>query len=80
MREWSVGLAGLEPDEIKRGLETWQDPWPPSVIEFKQACRQYATAAHRPFPKALPKPKASREVVQAELAKMRAAMRGEGVL
>ncbi|HFD86888.1 MAG TPA: hypothetical protein ENJ35_04335 [Gammaproteobacteria bacterium] len=40
--EWSEGLAGYTPDEIKHGLDTWSGVWPPSLPEFKAACRSLA--------------------------------------
>lgn len=36
--EWSRGLAGLSGDDIKRGLDSWSEPWPPSLPEFRAAC------------------------------------------
>lgn len=49
--EWSNVLAGMKGEDIARGLESWTEEWPPSAHEFKRACKQYATAAHRPFDK-----------------------------
>jgi len=36
--EWSQGLSGLSGTQIKKGLDTWQEPWPPSLPEFREAC------------------------------------------
>jgi len=36
--EWADGLAGITAEQIKRGLDTWDDPWPPSLPEFRAAC------------------------------------------
>lgn len=46
--EWSEGLAGLSPEQIKRGLDSWQGVWPPSLPEFRAACegRQVGLNAH----------------------------------
>lgn len=49
--EWALQLSGLTGEDIARGLAAWSDEWPPSAPEFKKACRQYVTAAHRPFDK-----------------------------
>ena len=56
LAEWSEGLAGFTGNEIKRGLDTWNNDWPPTLPEFKAACRPgRLAAAHAPFPK-LPAP------------------------
>lgn len=36
--EWSQILAGLTPTQIKHGLDTWREDWPPSAPEFHNAC------------------------------------------
>lgn len=36
--EWAEGLAGLSGEQIKTGLDTWDNDWPPSMPEFKNAC------------------------------------------
>lgn len=36
--EWSEQLAGLTADQIKRGLDSWKEGWPPSAPEFREAC------------------------------------------
>ena len=38
INEWSEVLGGLTGDQIKHGLESWQEDWPPSAIEFKRIC------------------------------------------
>lgn len=38
VKEWSEGLAGMDGEQIKRGLEEWDSDWPPSLDEFKNAC------------------------------------------
>jgi len=81
MTEWREGLAGVTAEELKRGLEAWQESWPPSLPEFRAACLgksetwEHTGDAYRRFPPALPKPKADREQVEAELAKMRECLR-----
>lgn len=77
VREWANALAGMKATDIERGLASWQGVWPPSAFEFRKVCMgggegwEHRSAAYRPFPPALPKPKAKPEVAQAELAKMR---------
>lgn len=81
MAEWSQGLAGMTGEQIKRGLDTWDSQWPPSLPEFRAACRgesadwAHRGAAYRPFRKALPKPKANKTLVASQLAKMREVLR-----
>lgn len=36
--EWAAGLTGITGEQIKRGLDTWNGDWPPSLNEFKKAC------------------------------------------
>lgn len=36
--EWSQALAGLSGDQIKIGLDSLQEDWPPSAITFKALC------------------------------------------
>jgi hypothetical protein len=76
MAEWASGLAGLTGEQIRQGLEVWDSAWPPSLPEFRNACKPPPDnlpfgAAHRRFPKALPKPKAKPEIAQAALDDMR---------
>lgn len=39
IKEWSQALSGFTADEIKRGLDAWAGDWPPTLIEFKNACK-----------------------------------------
>lgn len=76
MAEWANGLAGMTGEQIRCGLDTWGEPWPPSLPEFRKACKgkddwQHRTAAYKPFPRALPKPKADADKARAEIEKMR---------
>lgn len=36
--EWSEQLAGLTGDQIKHGLDTWTEDWPPCAPEFRKCC------------------------------------------
>lgn len=77
MDEWRQGLAGMTGEQIKRGLETWDGEWPPSLPEFRNACTghrddwQHRGQAYKRFHLELPKPKADPAIARAELAKMR---------
>lgn len=49
--EWAKGLAGLTGEEIRDGIDhcRTQAPWPPSIAEFRGACRGGATAEQRAY-------------------------------
>jgi len=55
--EWSEQLAGLTGEQIKHGLDSWTEDWPPSAPEFKKICLghdeqkglSHNTAAYREF-------------------------------
>ena len=72
--EWGEGLAGLEGTDVKRGLDSWQGEWPPSLVEFKNACKEHRTKAHE-ITFALPKPVVDREKVADQLKNMKAALK-----
>ena len=36
--EWSQGLAGLSGEQIKLGIDSLSDGWPPPVIAFRALC------------------------------------------
>ena len=38
IKEWANYLAGLTGEQIKHGLESWDEDWPPSAIEFRKCC------------------------------------------
>ena len=69
MRTWAKVLAGVQPAEIGKALERLPD-MPPSAPQFRAICKQDAPActAHKKFPKALPKPLASKESSLAALS------------
>ncbi len=77
MSEWSQALAGLSPDEIKRALESCRqdEEWPPSIAMFLKLARPEQAPYHKPFQRALPRPPAKPQVVNAEIQKMREALR-----
>jgi len=59
---------------LARGLANWcadGNEWPPTLPEFIQAVTRRAPPEHKPFPKALPRPKASKGAVETWRTKMR---------
>jgi len=36
--EWSQGLSGLSGEQIKLGIDSLSEDWPPSVIAFRALC------------------------------------------
>lgn len=38
VNEWAEGLAGLNGDQIKTGLDALDEYWPPSMPEFRDVC------------------------------------------
>lgn len=38
VNQWSQVLAGLDENQIQRGLKEWTGDWPPSAEEFRKAC------------------------------------------
>ena len=77
MRSWAQVLAGVEPKEVGAALKRLPEK-PPSAPQFRALCKQDAPAcaAHRPFPKALPKPPPDPEVAKAAIAEMRRILAG----
>lgn len=61
MSSWAKTLAGVSPVEIGEALKFLPD-MPPSAPQFRALCKgSTMREAHKPFPKALPKPKATKE-------------------
>ena len=73
MREWGKRLAGLQPEEIERGMNAWREGGPPSVYEFRAVCRPCSQPIHRPY-RALPKPQPNPAIAAEEFARMRAVL------
>jgi len=38
-QQWLRVLSKITLGDIKRGLENWNEDWPPNVFEFEKACR-----------------------------------------
>ena len=52
MQEWSEVLGGLSGEQIKRGLSSWGNDWPPTAHEFRKACEGVESKPyHKPFEK-----------------------------
>ena len=68
--EWQKGLAGFSGLDIKRGLEVWQEDWPPSLPEFKRACKEKRIACHEIY-KALPVLKSDSDKAKKEIDKLK---------
>ena len=49
--EWAKGIAGLEGEEIRHGIDHCRahSTWPPSIAEFRTACRGGANAEQRAY-------------------------------
>lgn len=78
---WSTAVTALSGDEVRRGLHACLssgDAWPPSLPQFLSMCRpprRENAAAYRWQPQ-LPAPVSEPEKARAELAKIRATLRG----
>ena len=79
---WCKGLAGLEPEQIGRGLvkclqrrpAPGEEDWPPTLTEFRAMCLpERAPAYHRDYI-ALPRPEQDPNATEKALATMRAAL------
>lgn len=49
--EWAKGISGLTGEEIKAGIDHCRSHcvWPPSIAEFRQACKGGANAEQRAY-------------------------------
>lgn len=49
--EWAKGISGLTGEEIKAGIDHCREysSWPPSIAEFRQACKGGANAEQRAY-------------------------------
>lgn len=70
---WAAGLADLELEDIRRGIEAVRDSgkeWPPSLPEFRDMCKKPATPFDGVY-KRLPKPQVDPELVEEYIREMR---------
>ncbi|TCP06578.1 hypothetical protein [Caldimonas thermodepolymerans] len=66
---WADELDGIKLEQIKHALAHLPEGAPPTAMEFRRLCLQAPTYA----PKALPSPRATREVVERAVARAMAA-------
>jgi len=80
VKEWSIGLAGLSTAQIKHGVDSWNEEWPPSLPEFKKTClgitdqddwRHKVGAYKFNDTKCLPIMKAQESIAKEEMQKIR---------
>lgn len=69
---WCRGLGDISVDELRHGLDAClknENPWPPTLPEFRALCRPKRFAYHQDFPKLAEKP-TDRNVALAATQKM----------
>ena len=79
VQEWAEGLAGLNGNDIKHGLDNWDNQWPPGMDEFKKCClgitddmwEHHSAAYKTKNQKALPIMKAQESIVNKEREKLK---------
>lgn len=77
--DWAQVLAGLSPQDLKRGLDTWRQAWPPNALEFLAACEDpHRKTAHKIASGAalLPAPKRDPEAAKKGIRLLRTAING----
>jgi hypothetical protein len=70
---WLKGLFDFTPEHVAHGIGEClkrQDPWPPSLSEFRAMAKPNVPAYHRPFP-TLPAPEANPEIAERELNRLK---------
>ena len=77
--EWAKELSGVTVEQVKNGLDNWDNEWPPSCVEFRKVCtgansELHNTGAYKLFER-LPKPKTDPQVASKHLAAMKKATR-----
>ncbi len=77
--DWAEVLSGITGEQVKWGLDTWSGDFPPNVTQFKNKCLKMGeadkpmNASHKVLDPArtLEAKRASRGVVEQEMAKMK---------
>lgn len=77
VKEWSEGLYGLTGLQIKKGLDSLDEEWPPSLPAFKKACGSvkkhwgHNSGAYQET-KALPRPEITPEQLEKRRSELKA--------
>ena len=75
---WALGLSGLGPQDISRGLMACldrTDPWPPTLPEFRALCKPEPKPAYHEIYQSLPAPELTKEQKLEHIAKIRQALK-----
>ena len=69
IKEWAEGLGGYTGEQIKKGLDSLNNEWPPSLPEFQKACGKITKSWQHNSPaymetKGLPSPEISLEKLE----------------
>jgi len=38
VKEWAIGLDGITNAQLKYGVDSWDNDWPPTLPEFRRMC------------------------------------------
>ena len=77
MEIWQKGLSDLTAEELGAGLRAMlnrDDPWPPSLPEFRGLCKPPRRDPAHKFVKLLPKPKPDPEGAASAFSEMKNAL------
>lgn len=66
-QKWSERLAGLTDEQLKRGIDSLPDKYPPTSRQFRKLCIEsddplHNSGAYKPLPPALPYKKTEQEI------------------
>lgn len=70
---WLKGMSDITPEQVAHGLTEClkrQDPWPPTLPEFRAMAKPNTPAYHKPFPK-LSKPEPNEELASKAIEEMK---------
>jgi hypothetical protein len=77
---WLKGMSDITPEQVAHGLSEClkrQDPWPPTLPEFRAMAKPNTPAYHKPFPKMLSRPWANEEVAEKAIGDLKKIVRKE---
>ena len=78
--EWLDELKGMTSNDIKRGLDTWREFWPPNIYEFVEACKKpVSKAAHKEYVSIAPI-NTSPEEAKSNIKDLRSAINKTGII